>query len=63
MSSLRRGRENESWARKSYEEEMKKSPNPIITTRAGLVISQQNGFLGCSPDDWVKDEAVSDKRG
>ena len=63
VSSLRWGRENESSARKSYEKEMEMRKNPIITTRAGLVISQEYGFLGCSPDDWVKDEFASDKRG
>ena len=55
VSSLRWGRENEANARRSYEHEMESQLHPVETTRAGLVISERHGFLGCSPDDWVRD--------
>lgn len=60
VSSLRWGRENENNARESYEHEMEKKKSPVFITRAGLVISQEWGFLGCSPDDWVEDKVTSE---
>ena len=63
VPSLRWGRENETVARESYESEMKAGQNPVVTKRAGLVISEEKGFLGCSPDDWVQDKSVRDQDG
>ena len=63
VASLRWGRENEDNARKAYQEEMARRGTPVSTTRSGLVISQTNGCLACSPDDWVEDGNVEDTHG
>lgn len=62
--SLRWGRENEVNARKAYAKYMQENNHPNLRTiRAGFVIHQQQGWLGCSPDDWVADPDCEDPKG
>lgn len=62
--SLRWGRENEDSARQAYAKYMQANGHPNLRTlRAGFVIHPQEGWLGCSPDDWVVDPDSSDSEG
>lgn len=62
--SLRWGRDNEENARKAYVKHMQENGHPHLRVmRAGFVIHPQDGWLGCSPDNWVVDPDSSDPNG
>ena len=62
--SLRWGKENEASARKEYNRHMQQRNHPNLRTiRSGFVICPQQGWLGCSPDDWVVDPDYQDPNG
>ncbi len=62
--SLRWGRENEETARKAYAKFMQETGHPNLRTlRAGFMIHPKQGWLGCSPDNWVVDPDAEDPNG
>lgn len=64
VPSLRWGKENEDNARKGYAKYMQENNHPNLRTiRAGFVIHEHKGWLGCSPDDWVVDPDSEDPNG
>lgn len=65
VPSLRWGKENEDNARKGYAKYMQENNHPNLRTiRAGFVIHHEHqGWLGCSPDDWVVDPDSEDPNG
>ncbi len=53
---MRYGRDNEPIARAAYQQLMRNSGHPQLTTfRSGFVIDRTIPWLGCSPDDLVSD--------
>ncbi len=53
---MRYGRDNEPIARAAYQQMMRNSGHPELTTFcSGFVIDRTNPWLGCSPDDLVSD--------
>ena len=62
--SLRWGKENEASARKAYNQHMRDNSHPNLRTiQSGFVVHPQQGWLGCSPDDWVVDPDSADPNG
>lgn len=60
VPSLCWGRDNEIMPESCIHLKWQKKNEPVTTTRAGLVISQENGCLACSPDDWVNLTGVAE---